>query len=45
MLYEVITVLRHEWQQVDLAEYPNVKRWFDTLSARPAVQRGIRVPS
>lgn len=38
-------VLRHEWQQVDLAEYPNVKRWFDTLSARPAVQRGIRVPS
>jgi len=38
-------VLRHEWQQVDLAEYPNVKRWFDTISARPAVQRGIRVPS
>jgi GSH-dependent disulfide-bond oxidoreductase len=38
-------VLRHEWQKVDLAEYPNVKRWFDTLSARPAVQRGIRVPS
>ena len=37
-------VLRHEWQQVDLAEYPNVKRWFDTISARP-VQRGIRVPS
>jgi len=38
-------VLRHEWQQVDLAAYPNVKRWFDTISARPAVQRGIRVPS
>ncbi|MDX1376837.1 MAG: glutathione S-transferase N-terminal domain-containing protein [Burkholderiales bacterium] len=38
-------VLRHEWQQVDLATYPNVKRWFDTISARPAVQRGIRVPS
>jgi len=38
-------VLRHEWQQVDLAGYPNVKRWFDTISARPAVQRGIRVPS
>jgi GST-like protein len=38
-------VLRHEWQKVDLAEFPNVKRWFDTLSARPAVQRGIRVPS
>ncbi|MEJ2175335.1 MAG: glutathione S-transferase N-terminal domain-containing protein [bacterium] len=38
-------VLRHEWQQVNLAEFPNVKRWFDTISARPAVQRGIRVPS
>jgi len=38
-------VLRHEWQQVDLAEFPNVKRWFDTISARPPVQRGIRVPS
>lgn len=38
-------VLRHEWQQVDLAEYPNVKRWFDTIHARPAVQRGITVPA
>jgi len=38
-------VLRHEWQQVGLAQYPNVKRWFDTIHARPAVQRGIRVPA
>ena len=38
-------VLRHEWQQVNLAEYPNVKRWFDIISARPAVARGITVPS
>ncbi|MCY4394990.1 MAG: glutathione S-transferase N-terminal domain-containing protein [Rhodospirillaceae bacterium] len=37
-------VLRHEWQQVDLAEYPNVKRWFDAIGSRPAVQRGIRIP-
>ena len=37
-------VLRHEWQQVDLAEYPNVKRWFDAVGSRPAVQRGILVP-
>jgi len=37
-------VLRHEWQQVDLAEYPNVKRWFDAVGSRPAVQRGIRIP-
>ena len=37
-------VLRHEWQQIDLAEYPNVKRWFDTVGSRPAVQSGIQIP-
>lgn len=35
---------RHEWHQVDLNDFPNVKRWFDALSARPAVQRGMAVP-
>ena len=30
-------------QGVDLDAYPNVKRWFDTISARPAVQRGVQV--
>jgi GST-like protein len=38
-------VARHEWQQIDLAAYPNVKRWFDAIGARPAVQRGMKVPS
>ena len=33
----------HERQGVDLADYPNVKRWFDTIAARPAVQRGVQV--
>ncbi len=28
---------------VKLAEYPNVKRWFDEINARPAVQRGVKV--
>ena len=37
-------VARHEWHKVDLAEFPHVKRWFDTLSARPAVARGMAVP-
>ena len=37
-------VLRHEWQQIDLAEYPNVKRWFDAVGSRPAVQSGIQIP-
>ncbi len=37
-------VSRHEWQGVTLAEFPSVKRWFDALSARPAVARGMAVP-
>jgi len=38
-------VARHEWHKVDLGDFPNVKRWFDALSARPAVQKGMKVPS
>jgi GST-like protein len=37
-------VARHEWHKTDLNQFPNVKRWFDTISARPAVQRGMAVP-
>ena len=37
-------IARFEWHQVDLNEFPNVKRWFDAISARPAVQRGMAVP-
>jgi len=37
-------VSRHEWQDVVLADFPSVKRWFDALSARPAVARGMAVP-
>ena len=33
----------HERQGVDLADFPNVKRWFDAIAARPAVQRGVEV--
>ena len=36
---------RHEWHHVDLAAYPQVARWYAELSARPAVQRGMAVPS
>lgn len=35
---------RHAWQGVDLAEFPNVKRWYDTLWDRPAVRQGYGVP-
>ena len=37
-------VARHEWHRVDLAAYPAVKRWYDTIGARPAVVRGMAVP-
>ena len=35
---------RHEIHKVRLEEFPNVKRWFDAISARPAVQRGMEIP-
>ncbi len=37
-------VARYVRHQVKLEEFPNVKRWFDAISARPAVQRGMGVP-
>ena len=37
-------VARYEWHKTNLADFPHVKRWFDMLSARPAVQRGMQVP-
>ncbi|MDB5763458.1 MAG: glutathione S-transferase family protein [Herminiimonas sp.] len=30
-------------QGIDWAEFPHAKRWFDEISARPAVQRGVEV--
>ena len=35
---------RHEWHTVNLADFPNVKRWYDALGARPAVAKGMAVP-
>lgn len=37
-------IARHEWHQVDLAEFPAVRAWFERVGARPAVQRGMAVP-
>ena len=37
-------VARYEWHKTDLSQFPNVKRWFDAISQRPAVQRGMKVP-
>lgn len=33
-------VVPHRMQGVDLAEFPNVKVWFDRVAERPAVQAG-----
>ena len=38
-------VARHEWHKTDLNDFAHVKRWFDAISARPAVKRGMKVPS
>jgi len=36
---------RFEWQRIDMEDYPNVKRWYTTIAARPAVRRGYHVPN
>lgn len=45
--YSVADIATYPWlrswekQGVDLKDYPHVQRWFDEISARPAVQRGL----
>jgi GST-like protein len=47
--YSIADIAIFPWTQsyanqgVELSDYPNVKRWFDAIMARPAVQRGIKV--
>ena len=36
-------VYRHEWHRADLAQFPNVERWFRQVSDRPAVNRAMDV--
>jgi GST-like protein len=38
-------IARWNWQEQDLGKFPNVKRWFLAMAARPAVQRGYVVPN
>jgi GST-like protein len=34
---------RHERHKTDLAAFPNVKRWYETMMRRPATARGFEV--
>ena len=37
-------VWRHEVHHVRLEDFPSVKRWYDSISDRPAVKRGMEIP-
>lgn len=37
-------VSRFEWQGIDLNRFPEVLRWYRSIAARPAVQRGYNSP-
>ena len=47
--YSIADIATFPWvrnpdrRNIDLADYPNVKRWHDAIAARPAVQRGVAV--
>ena len=34
---------RHERHNVALHDYPNVKRWYEAMMARPGTKRGFEV--
>lgn len=37
-------IARFGWQGIDLNDFPNVLGWYRKMAARPAVQRGYKVP-
>jgi GST-like protein len=47
--YSMADIITFPWirnpdrRNIDLADYPNVKRWHDAIAVRPAVQRGVAV--
>ena len=36
-------LLRHDWQQITLEDYPEVSKYIDRLNARPAVQKALAI--
>jgi GST-like protein len=47
--YSIADIATFPWlrswqnQGVVMDEYPHLRRWFDTIEERPAVQRGVKV--
>ncbi len=47
--YSIADIITFPWlrfperRNVTMTDFPNVKRWFDAIAARPAVQRGCEV--
>lgn len=47
--YSIADIASFPWtrswknQGIDLDDFPNVKRWFDTIAAREAVKKGVEV--
>ena len=37
-------ISRYEWQEIDWAEFPHLKRWYKQIAERPGVQKGYQVP-
>jgi len=37
-------VMAHAWADVSIDDLPHLKRWVESVEARPACQRGIQVP-
>lgn len=38
-------VRTHKWPEVDIDDLPNLNRWVNTISERPAAKAGIEVPT
>ena len=47
--YSIADIITYPWlrnpqrRNIDFNDFPNVKRWFEAIDARPAVQRGCAV--
>ena len=38
-------VFRHDWQEINLQDFKNVKRWYEMLMSRPALSKGMEIPT